>query len=68
MGQKWGKMGQKRGLFLRQIETPKSPETLYFQGFEAFLIHTSHMQTMPAVGSVPFSENSSKIKACRRFT
>lgn len=68
MGQKWGKMGQKQGRFPIQFETPKSPETLYFQGFEAFFIHTSHMLLVPAVGSVPFSENSSKIKACRRFT
>lgn len=37
----------------------KSPEPIWIRGF---------YNTMPAVGSVPFSENSSKIKACRRFT
>ena len=67
MGQKWGKMGQKQGRFPIQFETPKSPETLYFQGFEAFFIHTSHMLLVPAVGLEPTRSCPRKILSLVRL-
>lgn len=67
MGQKWGKMGQKQGRFPIQFETPKSPEALYFQGFEAFFIHTSHMLLVPAVGLEPTRSCPRKILSLVRL-
>ena len=67
MGQKWGKMGQKQGRFPIQFETPKNPETQYFQWFRGFLLHTLSFKKVPAVGLEPTRSCPRKILSLVRL-